>query len=198
LRAIINPSRDVNQNIALALLFTCASALGAGLGNNSTFTAALVASSGVGEAAEEALLDSAHLPSAITVGASGGLTARFAANTLAQQAVLGAGYGYLFFTTQGGFLKGDGNSAAEVGTTLWCLVGGSGSPAKEGVEDIAEAAKVKALKASPEKSFGTTVAKAVIGSPLIWGRERFIGFVYLFESFPRLIIMIVVGVIFKG
>jgi hypothetical protein len=84
LRAIINPSRDVNQNIARALLFTCASALGAGLGNNSTFTAALMAGSDVGEATEEALLDSAHLPSAITVGASGGLTTRFAANTLAQ------------------------------------------------------------------------------------------------------------------
>jgi hypothetical protein len=172
--------------------------LGAGLGNNSTFTAALVAGSDVGEATEEALLDSAHLPSAITVGASGGLTAWLAANTLAQQAVLGAGYGYLLFTAQGCFLKGDGNSVAEVGAALWCLAGGSGCPAKEGVKDIAEAAKVKALKASPEKSFGTTVAKAVIGRPLIRVREHFIGFVYLFKSFPCLIIMIVVGVILKG
>jgi hypothetical protein len=157
-----------------------------------------MAGSDVGEATEEALLDSAHLPGAITVGASGGLTAWFAADTLAQRAVLGAGYGYLLFTAQGCFLEGDGDAAAEVSTALWCLAGGSGCPAKEGVKDIAEAAKVKALKASPEESLGTTVAKAVISRPLIRVRERFIGFVYLFKSFPRLIIMIVVGVILKG
>jgi hypothetical protein len=81
---------------------------------------------------------------------------------------------------------------------MWCLAGGSGCPTEEGVKDIAKAAKVKALKASPEKSLGTTMPKAVIGSSLIRVREHFVGFVDLFESFPRPILLIVVRVILKG
>jgi hypothetical protein len=40
--------------------------------------------------------------------------------------------------------------------------------------------------------------KAVIGSTLIRVREDFIGFVYLFEFFRRLLITVVVRVILKG
>ena len=72
------------------LLLASAPALWAGLSDNSTLAVALGAGSGTGEAAEYALLHSAHLPGAITVGAAAGLATRLTASTVAQGAVLGA------------------------------------------------------------------------------------------------------------
>jgi len=92
LRAIINPGWNLDWDIALLLHLACASALGAGLGNDSTLTVALATGGSSTEATKDTLMDSAYLPGAITVGASAGLTAWFATNTLTQGAVLGAGY----------------------------------------------------------------------------------------------------------
>ncbi|MBA7686377.1 hypothetical protein ES703_94821 [subsurface metagenome] len=86
----------------------------------------------------------------------------------------------------------------EVGTALWCLTGSSSYSAKEGIKDITKAGKVKAFKASSEKSFGTTMSEAVIGSAFIGVREHFKGFVYLLKFFPGIIITVMVGVILKG
>jgi len=86
----------------------------------------------------------------------------------------------------------------EVGTAPWCLTGSRSYSAKEGVKDIAKTAKVKALKSPPEKSFGTTVPKAVIGSALIRVTEHFVSLIYLLEFFPGSIIVVMVGVILKG
>ena len=74
----------------LALLLTRAPALWAWFSDNSALALALGAGSGTGETTEYTLLDSVHLPAAITVGAAAGLATRFTANALAQGAVLGA------------------------------------------------------------------------------------------------------------
>ena len=70
------------------LLLARTPALGAGLSDNSALAVALGAGNSTSEATEYALLDSTHLPGAITVGAAAGLATRLAANALAQGAVL--------------------------------------------------------------------------------------------------------------
>ena len=84
LRAIINPGRDFDCNTTLVLLSAGTPALRAGVGDNSALTVALRAGGDIGEATKEALLDSAHLPGAITVGASCWLSSWLGAHTLAQ------------------------------------------------------------------------------------------------------------------
>ena len=84
LRAVINTSRDFNWYIALVLLLACASALGAGLSDNSSLTTALTTGSNINEATKEALLSSAYLPRTLTVRALAGLTTGLGANTVAQ------------------------------------------------------------------------------------------------------------------
>ncbi len=87
LGAIVNPGRDFNRNITLALLGASTPALRAGLGDNSTLPVALRAGSYICEAAKNTRLDSAYLPGTVTVGASARLTTRLAASTLADRAV---------------------------------------------------------------------------------------------------------------
>ena len=65
-------------------LLACAPALGTGFGDDSALAVALGAGSGAGETAEYALLNSAHLPGAIAVGAAAGLITRLTADALAQ------------------------------------------------------------------------------------------------------------------
>jgi hypothetical protein len=180
------------------LHLACASTLGAGLGNNSTLTVALATGVSSSEATKDALLDSVYLPGAITVGASAGLTTWFATNTLTQGAVLGARYIYLLFATKGCLLKVNSNPVVQVSTALWSLTSGSSCPAEEGVKDIAKAAEVEAFKASAERSFGTAVAKAVIGSALIGVGEHFVSLICLLKFLPGIIIMVMVRVILKG
>ena len=84
LRAIINPGGNFNQDVALMLLSAGALALRAGFGNDCALTVALVAGSNIAEAAEDALLNLAHLSAAVTIGAPAGLATRFTASTMAQ------------------------------------------------------------------------------------------------------------------
>jgi len=180
------------------LLFTCASALGAGVGDNPAFATALGTDSDIGEAAKDTLLNTVHLPRAIAIRASGGLAAWLAANALTQGAMLGAQDFYLLLAAQRYFLKGDGGVIVEVGTALWCSAGGFSYSAEEGVKDIAEATKLKALKTPSKKPFGTAMPEAVIGGSFIRIREHFVSLIYLFEFLPCLVIMVVVRVVLKG
>ncbi len=108
--------------------FTGTPALRAGFGDNSALATALGTGSNIGEAAKDTLLDSAHLPAAITVGALAGLSVRSATSTLTQGAVLSAQYIYLLFGTKGCLLQGDSNPVVKVSTGLWCLAGGGSCP----------------------------------------------------------------------
>jgi len=83
LRVVINPGWDFNWDSALLFLPAGALALGAGLGYNPALAVALGAGGNVGEAAKDALLDTAHLSAAIAAGASGGLATRLGAGALA-------------------------------------------------------------------------------------------------------------------
>ncbi len=82
LNAIINSGWDGDQNTALVLFLACASALGTALSDDFALAVALGTGSDIGESTENALLDSVHLPGAITVGASTGLSARLTAGAL--------------------------------------------------------------------------------------------------------------------
>ena len=84
LGAAVNSGGYIDQNAALLLLSAGAFALGAGLGNNAALTPALGAGSSGGKAPEDTLLDPAYLSAAVAVRAAAGLTARFAAGTVAQ------------------------------------------------------------------------------------------------------------------
>jgi hypothetical protein len=150
------------------------------------------------EATKDTLMDPAYLPAAITVGASAGLTAWFATNTLTQGAVLGAGYIYLLFATKGCVLKANSNPELQVSAALWSLTGGISFPAEEGVKYIAKAAEVEAFKASPERYSDTAVTKAVIDRALIGIGEHFVSLIYLLKFLPGIIIMVMVRVILKG
>jgi len=86
----------------------------------------------------------------------------------------------------------------EVSAAPWCLAGSRGHSAKEGIKYIAEATKVKALKAPPEKSLGTTMPKAVIGSALIRVTEHLKGFVYLLKLLLSSILVVTVRVILQS
>ena len=86
----------------------------------------------------------------------------------------------------------------QVSAALWSLTGSSICPAKEGVKNIAKAAEVEALKASPPESLATTMPKAVISGALIRVREHFIGFIHLLKPVLGSIIAVMVGMIFKG
>jgi len=198
LRAILNPSWDFDQNTALALLPSRASALRAGFADNSALTMALTAGCSCSEATKDTLLDSLYLAGAITVGASAGLTTWLAANTLAQGAVLGAGYTYLLFTTKGGLFKGDSKLVAEVSTASWSLTGGRGCSTEEGFKDVTKATEIKSFKTSPEKPLSTAMPKAVIGSTFIRVSEYLVGLVYLLKPLRSPILAVVVGVILKG
>jgi hypothetical protein len=143
-------------------------------------------------------MDLAHLPGAIAGWAFLWLSAGLGADAVAVGAALGAGYGYLLFAAEDGFLKGEGNVIVDVSAALWCLAAGGGYPAKEGIKYIAEAAKVNVFKALPPGFCGKTMPKAVIGDTPFRVREDFIGFIYLFELLRRLIITVVVRVILKG
>jgi len=143
-------------------------------------------------------MDPVYLSGAITVGASAGLTAWFATNTLTQGAVLGAGYIYLLFATKGCVLKANSNPVLQVSTALWRLTSGSSFPAEEGVKYIAKAAEVEAFKASPERYSDTAVTKAVIDRALIGVGEHFVSLIYLLEFLPGIIITVMVRVILKG
>lgn len=101
-------------------------------------------------------------------------------------------------TAQRCLLEGDGSVIVEVSTTLGCMAGGGGYSAKEGIKYIAEAARVKAFKALPEKSLGAAVPKAVVGGSFFQVGEHLVSLVYLFEFLPCLVVMIVVRVILKG
>jgi hypothetical protein len=183
------------------LHLACASTLGAGLGNNSTLTVALATGVSSSEATKDALLDSVYLPGAITVGASAGLTTWFATNTLTQGAVLGARYIYLLFATKGCLLKVNSNPVVQVSTALWSLTSGSSFPSKEVIKvlkNASDTAKSEAFEASPERSFGTAVSKAVIGSVLIGVGEHFVSLICLLKFLPGIIIMVMVRVILKG
>ena len=173
-------------------------ALGTGLGDDSAFAVAVGAGGNISEAAEDTLVGSSYLPGAIAIGTSAGFTAWLGANAVAQGTVFGAKYGYLFFATKGGFLKGDSNYVTQVSTTLGCLTGGSGCPTKEGIKDITKAAEVKPLKAPPEEPFSSAMPKAVIGGALIRVRQRFVGFVYLLEPLLGSLIMVVVRMMLEG
>jgi len=198
LRAVINPSWDFDQDTALTLLPARTSALGAGFADNSALTMALTAGCSCSEATKDTLLDSPYLPGAITVGAASGLTTWFTANTLAQGAVLGAGYTYLLFTTKGGLFKGDSKLVAEVSTPPWSLTGGRGGSPEEGFKDVTKATEIKPFKTSPKKPLSTTMPKAVVGSTLVGVGEHLVGLVYLLKPVRSPIIVVVVGVILKG
>ena len=90
----------------------------------------------------------------------------------------------------------------EVGAALGCLAASGGCPpAKEIIEalkDGANATDVKPPKALPEEPFAITMSEAVIGSALIWVRERFVGFVYLLKFLLSPLLAVMVGVIFEG
>ena len=60
-----------------------ASAPWAALGNNLTFTLALVAGGGINETTKEAALDSTYLAGTIAVGTSAWLATRFSTGTVA-------------------------------------------------------------------------------------------------------------------
>jgi hypothetical protein len=180
------------------LLFACASALGAGLSYNPALTAAPRTNSDISEATKDTLLNTAHLPGAITAGASSRLATRLAADALTQGAMLSAQNIYLLLATERCFLKGDTDIIVKVSTALWCLAGSRSYSAKEGIKDIAKTAEVKALKAPSEKPFGTTMPKTVIGGAFIRIREHFVSLIYLFKFFPGGIIVVMVRVIFKG
>jgi hypothetical protein len=180
------------------LLLACAVTLRAGLGDNPACAVTPGANSDIGEAAKDTLLNTTHLPRAITVGASGGLAAWLAANALTQGAVLSAQDFYLLLAPQRYFLKGDGGVVVEVGTALWRPAGGCGYPAEESVEDITEATKLKALKAPSKKPFGTTMPEAVIGGSFIQVGEHLVSLIYFFEFLPCLVVMVVVRVILEG
>jgi hypothetical protein len=152
----------------------------------------------ISEATKDTLVDSLYLPGAITIGTSAGFTARLGANTMAQGTVFGAKYGYLFFATKGGFLKGDSNYGTQVSTTLGCLTGGSSCPTKEGIKDITEAAEVKPFKAPPKEPLGFTMSKTVIGGALIRVGQHLVGFVYLLEPPLGPLIMVVVRMALEG
>ena len=72
------------------LLFACAPALAAGVGDNLALAAALGTGSNIGEATKDTLPDLAHLPTAVTGGASAGLPVWLATSALAHRAVLSA------------------------------------------------------------------------------------------------------------
>ena len=82
LNAIINSGGDGDQNTALVLFLASASALGTALSDDFALAVALGTGSDIGESTENTLLDSVHLPGAITVGASAGLSAWLTAGAL--------------------------------------------------------------------------------------------------------------------
>jgi len=90
LRAIINPGWNSDWDTTLTLLHAYAPALRTGFSNNTALAMALTAGSSINEATKYGLLNSAHLPTAITVGASARLTTWLATNTLAHGAILSA------------------------------------------------------------------------------------------------------------
>ena len=159
---------------------------------------ALAAGGGVDEVTEDALLGSAHLPATITVRASAGLTTGLGASTLAQGAVLSARNIYLLFTTKGCLFKGDSWPMMQVGTALWSLMAGCSCPTKEGIKDFTKATEIKPLKTPSKKTLSTAMPKAVISSALVRIRKHLVGLVYLPKPVRRPILVIVVGVIFKG
>ena len=198
MKAIVDSGRDFDHDIALTFLHTDAAAPGAGLGDNPALAVAAWAGGNVGEAPKDVLLHPAYLSAAVTVGALAGWTIWRVTSTLAQRAVLSAGYIYLLFDTKGCLLEGDGNPVAEVGTGLWRLAGGRSCPAKEGIKDITKAAEIKSLKASPEEPFTATVSKAVIGSAFIRVGEHFVGFVYLLKPLLSSFLVVMVRMIAEG
>jgi len=147
---MVNSRRDFDRDMTPLLFPPITLALRTGLGDDSSLAVALWAGGNIGEATEDTLLDPPYLSGAITVGASAGLTTRFGADTVAQRAIFGAGYGYLLVTAKGGFLEVNRNSVMQVNPAPGCLTRGGRGTAKEGIKDVTEATEIKPLKASPE------------------------------------------------
>jgi len=81
---------------------------------------------------------------------------------------------------------------------LGSAAGGCRRAAEEGIEDIPEAAHVEALEAPAEQPLGAAVAVAVVGGALLYIREHLVGFVHLLEPVPRLLVVVMVGVMLEG
>ena len=138
---------------------------------------ALRADGNVSKAAEDALLNPAYLPPAITARAAAGLATWLRAGTLAQEAALSARYSYLLPATEGCLFKGNSYSRVQVSAAPLCSASSGCCPTKEGIKNITEATEAKALKTLTKPPLGTTMPEAVIGSPLISISENLVGFV---------------------
>jgi hypothetical protein len=167
------------------------------LGNDFALPATPGAGNDIGEAPEDTLLDLPDLASTLTVGTNGWLSARFAAQSTAFGAALGAGYNYLLLHPKGGFLQGNGYAMMKVNTLPWPLSSSGRPTAEEGIKYIAETAEVKAFKALVEEPF-STMSEAVIGSTLVRIGEHFVSFVDLLKPVFSPVIPVMIRMIFKG
>jgi hypothetical protein len=149
----------------------------------------------VDELTEYAALSPAHLPGTVAGRAFSRLAAWFASAPLANRADLRAYYLQLFFRAEDRLLEGDIEVITQVGTLLRPCT--PGCAAEKGIEDVAEAAEVEALKTAATKSLNPGVAKSVIGGAFLRIAEDIVGFFDLFELLLGSMVLVVVGMILK-
>ena len=146
LRAVGHAGGNLELEPPIALLASDAAAGLAGMLDHRALALAGLAGRDVDEAAEDVRLSATDLARAAADRAGHALRARLAAGAAADRAVFKPRGAQLFLTAEDGVLKVQLDLDAQVAPA-----DRPGLPptAKEGVEDVAEAAKVKALEAAP-------------------------------------------------
>lgn len=198
MKAVINASRNVDRDIALAPFSSRAPALRARLSYDSTHAMTPTAGGDAGEAAKYALLYPMYLPGAVTGVASDRVGARLGADAVAHSAVFNARHFYLLFTAEDSFLKVNGEVTAQVSAMLWRLTRSCGGTAKEGIKDIAEATEIGAGEASAPDALSAIMTVAVIGGTLLSIGKHLVSLVYRLELFFSALFGVMVGMILEG
>ena len=172
-------------------------ALGAGFGNNPSFTTTATAGSDIYELPENAALHPAQLPAAITLRALLGLAPRLAAHTAALRTIFYMPDLDFILASKDRLFKGNGEVIAKVSSPLRSSFGCGSRSSEKGIEDIAKATEdIEAFKAFAKTL--TSMPEAVVGCPLIGVREHFISFIKLFELILSPIIPSSVGMVLEG
>jgi|TARA_Y100000031_G_scaffold152395_1_gene195454 hypothetical protein len=195
---VLNAGRYLDHNGPLEFLSTDAPTPITRISDNLTITLTPGTGSDIGEATENALLDSADLAAPPAFGTLVRACTRPTAAAVALRAILDSGYADFFFNPKGGFFQRNGKIAIKVSPLNRSMSGSRRRPtAKESIEDATHAVKAKSLEAATEIVL-TAMSEPVIGTTLIRVREHLVGFVYFLELLFSSVGPIVIGVVLEG
>jgi hypothetical protein len=167
-----------------------------GVGNNRAVTMTAWAGGDIGEATENALLYAANFALAITVGASLGVCAWPATDTMTHAADFNAPQFDFFICSEHCLLKRDGQISMKIVTLPWYALSGRSSSTEKGIEYVSKPTKVKFIETSPVQCASSPVP--VIGGSLSGVGKHLIGLVYFFELFRGTRFFIMIRVVLEG